>query len=282
MIEDIIYKCIKQSSVMAQLAQHNSQPAVFYQNAPHDKDPLWGEKQFPRISFSVDWTYNPERKSEGTMLLDIWCTNETVQPENIAESLILDISDTFLSDNSGIFCMVWNRTDYFDGKENTEPRVVGATLSFDVLAFPANGALPAVETIQRFIKDMQPACKVIGKDILPEIYKPTDINPVVYCRLNSLKSNIKNTYAVQYYDAGIGIHIITPKPEERMKWLMALVQDFGREADYLMADGTTMRFINLAGNPASNPLQTGQINLNTQYGVLTVEPVSEKLNHINY
>ena len=281
MIEDIIYKCINQSSAAAQLAEHNNKPAVFYQNAPHDKDNLWGEKQFPRINYSVDWTYNPERKTAGTMLIDVWCTNETLQPENIAENLVSDVSDVFVSDTTGIFCMVWNRTDYFDGAENKEPRVTGATLSFDILAFPGDGSLPAIETVQRFIKDMQPACMVIGKDTMPEIYKPTDINPTVYVRLNNLKSNNKNTYAVQWYDAGISIHLIAPKVEDRMKWLMALIQDFGRETDYLMADGTTMRFINLTGNPASNPLQTGQISLSTQYGVLTVEPESEKLNHTN-
>lgn len=281
MIEDIIYKCINQSSASAQLAKHNNNPAVFYQDAPHDKDKLWGEEQFPRINYSIDWTYNPERKTAGTMIINVWCTNETVQPEGISENLVSDISDTFVSDQSGIFCMAWNRTDYFD-VEGKEPKVTGATLSFDILAFPGDGSLSAVETVQRFIKDMQPACMVIGKDIMPEIYKPTDLNPAVYVRLNNLRSNNRNTYAVQWYDAGISIHLIAPKVEDRMRWLMALIQDFGREADYLMADGTTMRFINLTGNPASNPLQTGQISLSTQYGVLTVEPDSEKLGHINY
>jgi len=279
MIEDVIYKAIKQSSAATKLTLYNNIPAIFYQTAPHDKDKKWGVRQFPRVNFSVDWTYNAERKTAGTMVVDVWCTNETLQPENIADNIVSDISDTFVSDNTGTFCMAWNRTDYFDGAENKEPKTVGATLFFDILAFSTSGALAPVETIQRFIKDMQPHCIIIGKDILPEIYKPTEYNPVVYARLNSMNGRNKNTYAVQWFDATLGIHIITPKPEDRLQWIMAIMQDFCREGDYFMANGTTMRFINVSGNPAANPLQAGQITLNTQYGVLTVEPESELLNH---
>jgi hypothetical protein len=286
LIEKLIFTALNQSEAAKSLALYESKPAIFYQQAANDVAAGWkGGKQFPRLDYNVDWTYNPERKSSGSLIVDVWCTNEsTTPPEVFVPQLISDLSAKFLTDETGTYCILWQRTDFFEGTGTKEPKTIGVTITFDVLAFPKQRTIipDPVECIQRFIKDFHAACKVFETDDMPEIYSPTDEAPAVYVRLSSNIAAMKDTHAVQWIDAVFGIHIFAATENAQKILVQQIVRDIAREADYLMENKTTMHFNRVAMTASADPLHIGQISLNAQYGILTPSVPSNPMKHIYF
>lgn len=292
MIEDKLYQALQQSPAseymarFKQTAGSNTDPAVFYQYAPNDKNAGWPPgPQYPRMTYNIDWHDDPQRKTSGVLTIDLLCrAADEKPPESIAPTLAEDLSQIFLTDADETVCIVWRNTEYFEETGSKGPKIIGATILFDVWAFPAQKTGVAgdpVECVMRFIKNMEPQVKMMGTDSLKDIDRATDDAPVIYVRLKSNTARLRDTYATQWFDAIMGIHIIAATPAARQAWTEKICRDIAREAEYLMDNGKTMRFITIAAAFAANPLETGQLTLTTQYGVLTQPKAAPLMNHIN-
>ena len=52
--------------------QYSGVPAVFHQRAPDDAAQGWKNgRQCPHLGYAVDWRTNPERKTSGTLAVNI-------------------------------------------------------------------------------------------------------------------------------------------------------------------------------------------------------------------
>ena len=91
MIETLFYEVLKQSEVLKkELACYGKEPAIFYQMLPHDMAENWKQStSFPRMVYNIEWRYHAERKTDGIMAVDIYCTNENEKaPEDIAKEVV--------------------------------------------------------------------------------------------------------------------------------------------------------------------------------------------------
>lgn len=282
MIEDLIYSTILEiPEIKSNIVKYSGSPAVFYQQIPNDMDKGWkSSSMFPRISYNVNWSYNPERKTDGSMDIDIYCTNENnVSPEDLSISVVNGLTELFLTDESGTYCLVWDRSDSFE-VEGGEPLISGVTASFDIVSFPnQEGISPCpIWSVNKFIKDTQPNCVLVGHDSISANLRATSKNPVVYVRKNNSR-NISTSYAMAWMNADINISIISSDLEETRKWVSAVLQNFYVERETLMENGSPFLINDISESVSNDPLKTGQIVLSGQYGIMRKEKEGIKLNH---
>lgn len=287
MIETLIYKAITNiEEVQNHASSYAGKPCVFYQQLPHDRERQWNSKEmFPRIIYNVDWVYNPERKTDGKMAVDIYCTNEnSIGPEELGEALVAELSELFLTDRSGTYCLVWDRSDSFD-IEGHEPLISGLTISFDVIRFPKQeGAEPCpIWSVNQFIKAMQPPCILIGHDTIPERLRATAKQPIVYVRRTDTRIDPKkSTYAMAWMQTDINISVISSTVEETRQWTAAIQRDLAIEQETVMQNGSPYLIMKIAENSSNEPLKTGQLLLTGQYGVMRRAKDTTKLNNVHF
>ena len=77
-LEDLIYQRMTGCEVLAsRLARYSGRPAVFPQRAPDDTADGWEDGlQCPRLGYAVDLRSNPERKTSGTLAVNIFCDKQ--------------------------------------------------------------------------------------------------------------------------------------------------------------------------------------------------------------
>lgn len=285
MVEDLIYKALTGiTKLTTLLATHNQRPAIFYQNAPHDRDSLWGVLQYPRMDYTVDWQYNAERKTAGNLAINVWClNNQAHSPENIEPIIRTGLSELFLTEGTDTFAILWARSDLFEAGGGQEPQVQGVTLSFDLLAFPSllKGVNDPLEGVSMWFKQFLPTASIIGLDGLPSVLKATDEKPIIYCRLLSDTNVMRNSYAVAWISVTIAIHVFTGSMQFRQVKCREIVHTLALKGEIDLMDGSPMLLKQVTMNTSYDPLRQGQITLSGEYGELYVPVAAPVMNHAN-
>ena len=268
MIEEVLYKALQGSDTFAGiLAKHDGKPAVFYSSAANGADANWGAEQYPRCNYMIEWLNDAERKRAGVLTIDVFCINEA--PEDIGESLVSEFSGAFMAKNEQTYSIIWSRTDPFE-VEGSEPRVVGVSVYFDIIAFPIQETTtpdPVLSTMA-WIKNGWPDVHVVGVDESVEFWKPTDENPVCYVRMSGETSNVKPTYVCSWLNANVVIHIICPSVKARMEWIKRFTNVLALEAEIITDDGSPMFIKSTTVDNGANPITAGQLIFVGEYGVL--------------
>lgn len=284
MIENLIYDALKGNSfVSSNIAKYSNKPAIFYQQVPNDKDKFWGDSMFPHIIYKVNWHYNPKNKTDGTMIIVIYCNNESeVFPEDIGRNVVDSLSELFLTDESGTYCLLWDKTESFNAEGN-EPVIFGTVVTFDILAFPnQEGISPCpVWAANKFIKNMQPNCILLGHDIVPAYLRASALNPIVYVK-KANTANIRTTYAMLWKSEDIIVSVISESINETRKWINTIVRDLEIEGEILMQNGSPYLITEIKENTNDDPLRTEQIVLSGQYGIMKEQKEETKLNHVTF
>ena len=285
MIEDLIYTALMESEEIADMiAVFDGEPAIFYQQAPHDMEDLWYGEQYPRIDYTVDWQFDPERKASGTLSVNVWClNNQPITPEEIEKHVKACFKDLFLTVDGETYSTAWNRSDAFDAGGGNEPLTIGTTITFDILAFPVQyTTIPdPIEGQNLWIKGVVPDALVIGVDGMPELLRATADEPVIYCRMIGDMSNMRNSYAVAWMVVTIGIHVFAPDTTVRQTICRRIVNALSLEGEVLLTDDSPMIIQKTTITTASDPLRTGQISVTGQYGVLRRESPCETIQSVN-
>lgn len=285
MIETLFYNTLKENKVLQkELATYNKQPAIFYQQLPHDKTQMWQQSRaFPRMIYNIEWRYHGERKTDGSMTIDIFCTNENkTAPEDLANEIVKVFEGLFLTQQEATYCAIWDRTDAFEA-EGEEPMVWGVRMLFDVYRFAKQeGISPCpVWAMNTFIKQYQPNCIVLGHDAIAQKLYATDKNPIVFVKKQSSK-NIKTSYAMAWMESVLNIVVVSSTIEETKKWVTALYRDIAIEQETIMENGSPFLIMAVQETAAQQPLPLGQITVTGQYGILRKEPEGIKLNYATF
>lgn len=280
MIENLIYEAmIADLSITKNLALYEGKPAIFYQQAPSDMNDEWTTaKMFPRITYNVDWSLNPERKSSGSMTVEILCLNETaIYPEDISGDVLSCLSDLFMTDESGTYAVCWKSTDNFDigggvyGEQTrTEPKVIGVIISFDILAFPFQLVCSPdpIQGLNNFIKKCLPNSMIIGYDEIPRLWKPIDNKPAIYCRLSSETSIARQSFSVTWLSPTLNVHLFAPNSSMKQKYLQYIYHLLSLEQEVILDDTSPMFIKNITYNMSLEPLYEGQMTIIAEYGIL--------------
>ncbi|MEA4922155.1 MAG: hypothetical protein VB031_02170 [Eubacteriaceae bacterium] len=288
MIETTVLKALRQLNIADSLAEYSNAKAIFYQAAPPDKDAGWSGSQYPRLDYNITWQYNPERKTAGTMAVNVWCLIETATPpEDIAIAIQDEIDATFFTDADGTYCATWARSDPFE-ITGTEPQMIGVTVYFDVWAFPAIGSIepnPAAG-FSAYVKAIYPDAKYIGVDTLAEIWKATDSSPAFYARMQGDTVQAKQTtWACATITANMMGHVIAPSQGAANNMIRGICQTLAIDGEislpYARTDWTPMIITQLAYSTSANPMQQGQITLKGDYRILRAPEENTALEHIN-
>lgn len=277
------------------LAAYNGQPAVFYQKAPQDNRPGWGEPRYPRIDFNVDMRQDPERKTAGTMTFNIWCSTECAaignqDPDRAIETRLLDLIDgTFYtgSDRTTV-CAEWERSDEFSIEQsNTIPEIYGLTVTFELLEFPAQITTDPdpIQGLNQWTKRHFGKMTAIAWDETPPIWKPTDGAPAIYWRFIGTESTNRQSYAVTWFTGTFAAHVIADSVTERNKWIKAITERAQIDGEIILPDTSPMFINKLTVRHGADGLREGQLVLTGQYGVLAQpvkEPAQIRLLHPHY
>lgn len=284
--EALILEAIQEDNKLSgMLSQFDGQSAAFYQMAPQDTDNGWDDVQYPRLDYTVDWAYNPERQTDGSCLINIWCLNNGTgaAPEDVGEAVRDCLRDLFLTDDDGqIYALEWQRQDAFEaGGQDGQPLTIGVTLSFDILAFPAQITTEPdpVAGLCDYIKDVLPEALVVGIDDLPRLCRPTQENPVVYVRMSGDSSAMRNSWAVAWMDVTLPVHIFAPGATMRQILSRALCNRMALDGECKLRDSSPMLIRRVAISASANPLRQGQLTVTGRYGVLWHPPETPPLNN---
>lgn len=269
-MEEIIYKYIC-TQFEETISKYADAPSVFNTQAPDDMDENWNDAQYPRVIFDLNMQANPERKISGQLFIDVMCENETssIQPEELESIAKNAVDGCFFSNQELTISAQWNRSDVFSANDD---KVSGITLTFDVMAYPVQETEEPdpILAVNLWLKTLYQDAYVIGKDTLPEVWKPTDESPAIYCRLSNLgeSSRMKSTAAVTWIGSTMNINIMAPSEKVRSIMIKNSIQILENATRLILNDGSPMLIDKINGNMAANPLREGQIQIKATYGVL--------------
>lgn len=278
MIEQALYQhLIAQPTLTRYLTRYNGLPAVFNQEAPADTDGLWmAAAQYGRIVFTEDLQGDPERIMGGTLVVDVQCKEGDQFPEVLEPIVRNFIHGYFFS--SGIFTVEaqWKNSSYF-----TQPtdKVVGCTITFDLLAFPmlTTQNPDVIERINQWTADAFSGISVINLAPLPSsAWKPTAESSAVYWRVqNDAPAQwIPDTFATIWRTATIKGHVFSVD----VTTATALAQEIATKLHVvkrIVRPGETQIMTNRRNSVevGADPLRTGQITVEATYGVIAyIEP----------
>ena len=286
--ETLILEAIQEDSKLSgMLAKFDGQSAAFYQAAPPDTDQGWDAVQYPRLDFTMDWSYNPERQTDGSCQINVWCLNNGTGAvaEDVGDAVRECLRDLFVTDEDGqVYALEWQRTDAFEaGGQDGQPLTIGVSLLFDVLAFPSQITMEPdpVAGLCDYIKSIAPAVLVVGLDTIPRLCRPTEQQPIVYVRMSGDMSAMRNSWAVAWMDVTLPVHIFAPGANLRQYLSRNLCNTIALDGECKLRDGSPMLIRRVALNASANPLRQGQLTVTGRYGVLWRKPETPPLNHAN-
>lgn len=284
MIEQALYNHLISSPELSPLlATYNGEPAVFNQEAPSDKDSLWGDgPQYTRVVFAVDLTDDPERAMGGTLSVDVMCKDGDAFPEDL-EPLIRELIDGYFFSN-GTFTVAaqWKTSAYF-----TQPtdHVVGCTLAFALLGFPVI-TTDTPDVIARFNEWSAgiEGLHVINHDPLPATAWMPDETSAVYWRVVQDKECtwIPSTFQTLWREAIVRCHIFSKDLATAAKVARDLTVRLHSQKR-LMKDGETPIMVNRDNvvENGADPLRTGQLTVNSTYAIIVYTNTSDTIDVIN-
>lgn len=271
-MESIIYQYLcEQMNIEGILATYADVPAVFNTFVPDDMDENWNDAQYPRCVFELNMQADPERKISGQLIIDVMCENEStsVQPEELETIVKAVVDGCFFSTDELTISVQWNSSDNFSEKDN---KLSGITLSFDVLAYPVQEteSPDPVKAVNLWLKTLYQDAYVIGRDALPQVWKPSDDSPAIYCSLYRLGESprMKSTANVDWFGAELHVNIMAPSENVRSTICRTATHILTNSTRIMLDDGSPMLIDKINTNLAADPLRAGQIQINATYGVL--------------
>ncbi len=282
------------TQIAGMLAAYSNAPAFFYQKAPSDSREGWGEPRYPRADFNLDTRHDPERKTVGTLTVNIWCTSEcpavdAVDPDKAIEQRLMElISGTFYTgaDRTTV-CAEWERSDEFISpggssvQGNTTPEVYGITMTFELMEFPVQISTTPdpIQGLNAWIKAYFPPMVAIAYDEMPPVWKPSVETPAIYWRFEGTASTNRQSYAVTWFTGTFAAHVIADNVTERNKWTKAIIERAQLDGEIILTDTSPMFINRITVRHNADPLREGQISLTGQYGVLRTEYAQTGLLH---
>lgn len=292
MIEQALCQHLQEQEhlLLPYLATYGKQMAIFNQEAPADTDPNWGEgPQYGRIVFFVNLQGDPERTLGGLLTVDILCHEDEQFPEDIEPILRQLVHGYFFSNGKFVVSAQWKDSRPFS---ETTDKIIGCTVTFDLLAFPISDYAPHV--IAQFnewcatIENIH----VINHAPLPrQAWKPRDGESAIYWRVAKEEPAIwiPTTFSTLWMSATVKGYIFSESPALAARvandlivrlYTMKRLQKGGE----LLRAGDSPIMVNRKNtvNNGADPLRIGQLTVEATYGVIIHHESGEPIRSINF
>lgn len=286
MLEQVICNYLKSDAPISdKLTKYDGEPAVFLLEAPTDQDELWDKgPQYPRIIYELSMQEDPERKTSGMLLVDLYLnTDSGLFLEEVAPVIQNAISGRFFTDEKDTIAAVWRQSDPFTTPEDGS-HVAGITITFDVIAFPKQltYTIDPVEAVNGYIKELYPNIRMIGVDHMESVWQATEEAPAAYVRLQRMNpGTFPSTYHVTWYNPVMMVHIMAPSVEARNSILRNIVETLQQRQRIILSDGSPLMMVRLALTVGADQLKEGQLSIEASYGLLRDYPDREPINNVS-
>lgn len=277
-MESVIFQyLIEQKNITDKLTTYQERPAIFNREAPAAVDENWKPgQQYPRIIFGLNMQEDPERKTSGTLIMDVYISND-VFLEDIVPVVVDSVSGCFFSKEKDTIAVLWRQSEPFSTAEDGS-EINGSTITFDVVAFPSQHlSFPCpVTAVDTYLKDLFPDYCILGNDSPSGTFRATDERPVLYTRLQqySPASNPGN-YHCTWYNPVMVIHVIAPSVTVREIILKTIIEHMQQDTRIKMPDKAPMRLLRLSFTAGADQLKAGQLSVEGTYGILRKYPDAE-------
>lgn len=272
-LEQLIYKRFCGSlGLTGYLASFAGGPAVFSTRSPEADHEGWGgNTQYPQVVYNFDMQANEERKSVGTLVVTLICQNTMkILPEAVEPEVKKCLRDVLLRPEGGCpYAFAWAGTDSFSIEDKENGLIIGSKMRFDMFEYPNQETADPdpVAAVNRYIKELNLDCLVIGLDRMDDITETSKAVPVIYCR-NVTMDKGTETNTVVWMDSGIAVHVLCPDNEKRIKMVAAIASQLSLAGEISMLDHSPMSIKQLQVNYKSDHLKDGQILVTLHYGLL--------------
>ena len=283
-LEELISKLFKENSTLTKkLAKYLDKPAVFLQSAPADTQKHgWGETgQYPRIVYTVEMRTDAERKTAGTIRVDLLCDITGTLPEELEQVVRDCLKDLVVQpDQCSPYCFVWTSKQSFElESSNSDKRIVGTEMLFSILEYPnqITTCPDPVYTMNLFLKRYLPDVFVLGLDeINGQTRKATEDEPILYVRMvDTVTDHL--TFGLAWMKCSLSIHIIAPESEARVKWSRMALNAIAMSGEAIMPDSSVMLFGSAKANNAFDYLNTGQVTLEASYTMPRIQNITNAM-----
>ena len=270
-IEALVRKRLRDDHELSEkLAAYGDAPAIFFQEAPDDKDEMWAEAQYPRIVFSADTFADPARDRRKVMFADIICSTTGTAPEEIEPLVREALTGVFFTPNVGeTFSAKWRETQVFkETVGDREPFIVCMTMNFDIYEYPLleTSDPDPIAAMCSYVEAWCSQFAVIGRAWMRGIYEPTREHPAIYFS-KGVTTVDRETNAVVWMNAEIVVHLFAPSLHDRVEWIEQFSQSLALAAEITMCDDSPMFIKQLKGDAAGDEI-SGQLRISVQYGLL--------------
>lgn len=283
MEETIFQYLISQQNITEKLTAYNDAPAIFNREAPASTDEAWKPgQQYPRIIFGLDMQEDPERKTSGTLVMDVYKSND-VFLEDIVPVVTEAISGCFFSKEKDTIAVMWRQSEPFSTAEDGS-EISGATITFDVVAFPSQHlSFPCpVTAVDAYLKKMFPEYIVMGEDSPSGMFRASDEKPVLYTRLQQINpGTYPGNYHVTWYNPIMVIHVIAPSVTIRETVLKFIIERMRRDIRIMMPDKAPMMLQRVTATMGADQLKVGQLIVEGTYGILREYAEGTMIDNLN-
>lgn len=283
-LEELIRKwMVEQDEIAGRMAVYDRGPAIFFQSAPADTEFRWGgPTQYPRIVFTVDMMADIDRKSSGTLRIDLFCDAAECLPETIEPDIRAAFKDLVIRPaGSSPYCFVWSRSEGFELEaKDSDKRIIGYWMEFSILEYPEQITTDPdpVETVNHALKSAFPDLRILWLDDIGEFTLATDKNPIAYVR--AVSYNVDHvTWALTWMNCTISVHVICPDAQARLKWVRTISTFLSVVGELEMMDGSLILFLGHAVRNVSDYLVNGQIELTALYSLSRLRTEGIPLRH---
>ena len=288
MIESLLYQHLQQNrEYLSGLAVYRGNIAVFNQESPDDMDDGWEGTQYGRIVYAVDLSDDPERQISGTLSADVYCENGKQFPEDFEPIVRSLIDGYFFTTDEETIAAQWIASNYFT---EAGSKVVGVTITFDLLAFPNQETgveMDPIPLLNQWTSDilstiLNRQINVINYNETGKVWKPTDESPAIYWRVVSINqcSYIPETFHCTWQTATIQCNIIAESKEVMMMIARWIDNTLSMQKRLIYDDNSPLMIDSISISATSDPLNTGQLTLTGTYGVLRKYKDSSVLSNI--
>lgn len=285
-IDKAVYEYLaSDKNLAARLTRYADHPAVFYQEAPPDVDPLWeGAPQYGRLVFSIDTLGDATRVMGGNLAIDVQCIPGRQSPEEL-EGIVRRLMDgCFFSSETETIAAQWT-----DSRAFTDPtdQVCGITLSFSLLAFPVltTEQPNVIARMNQWTAEHFPSLSVINYNNQTGTWKPNDIASAIYWRVLSVRPAnwIADSWQTVWRTALVRGHTFTA----RINTSAALAHEiicYLYQEKRLLQSGETPIMVgqNNQADSSADALRTGQLTIEATFAQIIRPKPSQTLQHIHY
>lgn len=268
LLEELILKHLTQDkALISHLGVYEEKPAVFYQTAPDDSEQGWQTgARYPRLVYSVNMKADQDRGCAGNMEICLIC-DETGPSCHTVERLVRNcMSNILMGPDGGVFyCFSWQQSE----RAQWPQAKTGFKIQFHLFEYADQETCDPdpVMALNRWIRQVMEEALIIGLDHMGGSISAGTQLPVVYCRLDMVElAQTSNT--VTWMDATIGIYVLCPSANVRLKYMMELSNALALVGEIVMLDGSPMRIQKLQVNNKADYLKEAQLFVTGRYGLL--------------